>query len=47
MNGLVWVNSGSLVGTIAICNAIKNSEYMSPGQCRDMVKDMAHTIGRQ
>jgi exosome complex component RRP40 len=37
-NGVAWVNSTCPEHTIVICNAIKNSEVMTPDQTRAMVK---------
>ncbi|KAG0308352.1 exosome non-catalytic core subunit rrp40 [Dissophora globulifera] len=40
MNGKVWINSASPKHTILICNAIKNSEFLSPQECTTMVKSL-------
>ncbi|GAB5365365.1 hypothetical protein AAMO2058_001051600 [Amorphochlora amoebiformis] len=37
LNGQVWVNSGSEMETVLICNAIKNSEFMSESEIDKMV----------
>ena len=38
VNGMIWVDSTCSQHTILICNAIKNSEVMTPEQTRGMVK---------
>ena len=40
MNGRVWINSASTPHTIAIANAISNSEYMTNNQIETMVKQL-------
>ncbi|KAF9578173.1 Exosome component 3 [Lunasporangiospora selenospora] len=40
INGRVWINSASASHTILVCNAIKNSEYLSPKECESMVKSL-------
>jgi len=38
VNGMAWVNSAHPEHTIIVCNAIKNSEVMTPDQTRVMVQ---------
>lgn len=44
MNGRVWINSASIPHTIAIANAVTNSEYMNNNQIETMVKQLARGI---
>ena len=44
MNGRVWINSTSTPHTIAIANAISNSEYMTNNQIETMVKQLVKGI---
>lgn len=44
MNGRVWVNSISTGSSIAVVNAIQNSEFMSPEQCTEMVQRLVERI---
>lgn len=44
MNGRVWINSESTPHTIAIANAISNSEYMTNNQIETMVKQLVKGI---
>jgi len=44
VNGVLWVHSYSPEHTILICNAIKNSEVMTPEQTRGMVKALLTTV---
>jgi exosome complex component RRP40 len=44
MNGKVWIKSDSAKQTILICNAIKNSEFLSEAECKTMVKGMVEKL---
>ncbi|KAK3820228.1 MAG: hypothetical protein J3Q66DRAFT_281683 [Benniella sp.] len=44
MNGRVWINSPSPKYTIMICNAIKNSEFLSESDCNLMVNNMVDRL---
>ena len=44
LNGRVWINSASTPHTIAIANAISNSEYMTNNQIETMVKQLVKGI---
>mmetsp|Transcript_8699 Transcript_8699/g.11465 ORF Transcript_8699/g.11465 Transcript_8699/m.11465 type:complete len:272 (+) Transcript_8699:188-1003(+) len=44
MNGGIWVNSGSPVHTIVICNAILNSEGMTDDEKEAMVERLISTL---
>ncbi|XP_068676775.1 putative exosome complex component rrp40 [Montipora foliosa] len=44
MNGRVWIKSPSTTHTIAIANAITNSEYMTNNQIETMVKQIVKGI---
>ena len=43
-NGLVWVHSERQEYTVLISTAIKNSEVMTEGQVRGMVKQLVETV---
>jgi exosome complex component RRP40 len=47
VNGYVWVHSTRPEYTIMIHNAILNSQVMTPGQVRAMVKALTQTVHRQ
>ncbi|KAJ2808569.1 exosome non-catalytic core subunit rrp40 [Coemansia guatemalensis] len=40
VNGRVWINTESPETTVLVVNAIKNSEYLTAKQCRQMVKEL-------
>jgi exosome complex component RRP40 len=40
VNGRVWVKAADVAQTIIVVNAVRNSEYMSEEQCRQMVEQM-------
>ena len=40
VNGRVWVKAADVVQTIIVVNAVRNSEFMSEEQCRQMVEQM-------
>ena len=40
VNGRVWVRGTDVAQTIIVLNAVRNSEYMSEEQCRQMVEEM-------
>ena len=40
VNGRVWVKAADVAQTIIVVNAVRNSEYMSEEQCRQMVERM-------
>ena len=40
MNGRVWVHSKNMLDTIAIVNAISNSEFMDELECVEMVSSI-------
>ncbi|KAJ1728006.1 exosome non-catalytic core subunit rrp40 [Coemansia sp. Benny D160-2] len=40
LNGRVWINTEAPVTTVLVANAIKNSEFLSAKQCRQMVKEL-------
>ncbi|KAG0361455.1 hypothetical protein BC939DRAFT_508823 [Gamsiella multidivaricata] len=44
MNGKIWINSASPKHTILVCNAIKNSEFLSSQECTTMVKKMVEKM---
>ena len=44
LNGRIWVNSSNVVHTIAISNAILNSEYMTAEQCRLAVDSIVEKL---
>ncbi|GJJ78165.1 exosome complex component RRP40 [Entomortierella parvispora] len=44
MNGKVWINSANAKHTILICNAIKNSEFLSQEECVTMVKGLVDRL---
>jgi len=44
VNGIIWVNSDRPEYTILILNAIQNSEVMTEGQVRGMVKSLVNTV---
>lgn len=43
-NGVMWVHSGMPEETVLVCNAIKNSEVMTPPQVRGMVTALVKTV---
>jgi len=43
VNGVVWVNSKNPEHIILVCNAIKNSEVLTPEQTRGMVRSLLST----
>lgn len=44
LNGRVWVSSRTVSHTVAVSNAILNSEYMSPEQCAELAQEVALRI---
>ncbi|KAJ1667799.1 exosome non-catalytic core subunit rrp40 [Coemansia sp. RSA 1813] len=40
LNGRVWVNTEASATTVLVTNAIKNSEFLSANQCKQMVKEL-------
>ncbi|EEB09142.1 exosome subunit Rrp40 [Schizosaccharomyces japonicus yFS275] len=44
LNGRIWVNSGSIQTTVAIANAIKQSEYKSPEECTELIHAILKTL---
>lgn len=44
MNGTVWINTRTVVHTIAIASAFTSSEYMSGEQCNTMVEKIIDTL---
>ncbi len=44
MNGKVWVNSPTIMHTIAIANAFTSSEYMTEEQCKQMAEKIVDTL---
>ena len=44
LNGRVWVNSSNVVHTIAISNAILNSEHLTAEQCKLAVKSVVERL---
>ena len=40
VNGRVWVKAADVAQTIIVVNAVRNSEFMSEEQCRQMVEQM-------
>ncbi|KAF9961444.1 exosome non-catalytic core subunit rrp40 [Modicella reniformis] len=44
MNGKIWVDSESPKKIILICNAIKNSEFLSDTECKTMVKTVIEKL---
>lgn len=44
MNGRVWVDSHSIVHTIAITNALLKCEFMSDAQCHEMVAQLVDRL---
>ena len=47
VNGLLWIHSATPEYTVAILNAIKNSEVLSEEQVRSMVKALVYTVQKQ
>jgi len=47
VNGFLWIHSQLPHYTVMILNAIKNSEVLTPGQVRSMVKNLSYTVEKQ
>lgn len=44
LNGRVWVHSRCLPHTIAVSNAILNSEHLTTDQCAEVAREIAQRI---